>query len=71
MKYIKSHIILMLMFVAALTGCEQKILFDDDKNEHIYQLPENGYIFFNSAISNNTRGSLITTPYLQQDFGVI
>ena len=61
----------MLMFVAALTGCEQKILFDDDKNEHIYQLPENGYIFFNSAISNNTRGSLITTPYLQQDFGVI
>ncbi len=59
------------MFVAALTGCEQKILFDDDKNEHIYQLPENGYIFFNSAISNNTRGSLITTPYLQQDFGVI
>ena len=71
MKYIKSHIILMLMFVAALTGCEQKILFDDDTNEHIYQLPENGYIFFNSAISNNTRGSLITTPYLQQDFGVI
>ena len=61
----------MLMFVAVLTGCEQKILFDDDKNEHIYQLPENGYIFFNSAISNNTRGSLITTPYLQQDFGVI
>lgn len=61
----------MLMFVAALTGCEQKILFDDEKNEHIYQLPENGYIFFNSAISNNTRGSLITTPYLQQDFGVI
>lgn len=61
----------MLMFVAALTGCEQKILFDDDKNEHIYQLPENGYIFFNSAISNNTRGSLITTPYLQQNFGVI
>lgn len=71
MKYIKSHIILMLMFVAVLTGCEQKILFDDDKNEHIYQLPENGYIFFNSAISNNTRGSLITTPYLQQNFGVI
>ena len=71
MKYINIHIILMLMFVAALTGCEQKILFDDDKNEHIYQLPENGYIFFNSAISNNTRGSLITTPYLQQDFGVI
>lgn len=71
MKYIKSHIILMLMFVAVLTGCEQKILFDDDKNEHIYQLPENGYIFFNSAIPNNTRGSLITTPYLQQDFGVI
>ena len=61
----------MLMFVAVLTGCEQKILFDDDKNEHIYQLPENGYIFFNSAISNNTRGSLITTPYLQLVFGVI
>ena len=61
----------MRIFIAVLTGCEQKILFDDDKNEHIYQLPENGYIFFNSAISNNTRGSLITTPYLQQAFGVI
>lgn len=57
------------MFVTALTGCEQKILFDDDKNEHIYQLPENGYIFFNSSLSKaNTRGELISD--MQRNFGV-
>lgn len=61
----------MLMFVAALTGCEQKILFDDDKNEHIYQLPENGYIFFNPALSTNTdtRGTLVTD--MKRSFGVM
>ena len=38
MKYINFHIILMLMFVATFTGCEQKILFEDEA--HAKLIPE-------------------------------
>ena len=58
----------MLMFVATFTGCEQKILFEDE--EKIVYIPEHGYIFFNSTASNSiTRGTLVTD--MKRDFGVL
>lgn len=58
----------MLMFVATFTGCEQKILFEDE--DKIVYIPEHGYIFFNSTASNSiTRGTLVTD--MKRDFGVL
>ena len=56
------------MFVATFTGCEQKILFEDE--DKIVYIPEHGYIFFNSTASNSiTRGTLVTD--MKRDFGVL
>ena len=56
------------MFVATFTGCEQKILFEDE--DKIVYIPEHGYIFFNSTASNSiTRGTLVTD--MKRDIGVL